>query len=109
MTENWPASTTLSQPATATGALTGFGRAVLQLLEFVASICAVAIGAVLAVVVAAFLLLVGLVGGALMAFAGLAWGARRRVAYARAAAPGRQLIEARRVGHSWVAYGWDRR
>lgn len=83
------------------------GRGLAGMLGLAASACAVAVGAVLAVVFTAFVLVMGLIGGALMAFAGVAWRARRMASFAKAPS-GPQVLEARRVGHSWVAYGWDR-
>jgi hypothetical protein len=95
-------------PLQAPAGPTAVGRGLLQLLELIASACAVVVGAVLAVVFAVSLLLMGLIGGALMAFAGLAWRARRS-AVPVPVASGPQLLQARKVGHSWVAYGWERR
>jgi hypothetical protein len=69
----------------------------------------VALGAVLALVFAASIVVIALVASALLAVAGLAMRARR----ARAMASQNSdptLIEAHNVGgHSWVAYGYDRR
>ena len=71
-----------------------------------ATIAAAAIGAVLAVVFAATVLVIGAMASILIGLTGFALRARRT---ARAHVdPG--LIEARHMGgHSWVAYGWDRR
>ena len=70
-----------------------------------ATLAAAAIGAILAVFFAATMVVITLMGAALVALAGLAARARRT---ARARDP--QFIEARNIGgHSWVAYGWDRR
>ena len=72
----------------------------------VAWLAAATIGAVLAVFFAASVLVVALMTSVLLALSAAALRARRAV---RAPAD-RQLIEARHVGgHSWVAYGWDRR
>jgi hypothetical protein len=67
------------------------------------------VAAVLAVVFAASLVVILVMGAALLVFAVLAARARRALR-----APHRQddsqIIEARHVGgHSWVAYGWDQR
>jgi hypothetical protein len=74
-----------------------------------ATCAAVALGAVLALVFAASIVVIALVASALLAVAGLAMRARR----ARAMASQNNdptLIEAHHVGgHSWVAYGYDRR
>jgi hypothetical protein len=71
-----------------------------------ATIAAAAIGAVLAVIFAATVVVIGAMASLLIGLTGFALRARRT---ARAHAdPG--LIEARHMGgHSWVAYGWDRR
>ncbi|MBA3812849.1 MAG: hypothetical protein H0X27_14605 [Caulobacteraceae bacterium] len=65
---------------------------------------AVAVGAAMAVVFAATLLVITLMASALVALTAAAMRTRRAV---RATVdPG--FIEARQVGgHSWVAYGWD--
>ena len=71
-----------------------------------ATIAAAAIGAILAIVFAATVVVIGAMASILIGLTGFALRARRT---ARAHAdPG--LIEARHMGgHSWVAYGWDRR
>jgi hypothetical protein len=69
-----------------------------------ATICAVVVGAVLAVVFAATFVVIGFMTSALVALSLAAFKARRTV---RASAD-TNVIEARHVGgHSWVAYGWD--
>ena len=71
----------------------------------IATLAALAVGAVLAVFAAATVLVIAVMGTALLTLAGAARRARR-TATARRADP--TLIEARNVGgHSWVAYGWD--
>ena len=62
---------------------------------------AIALAAVLAVVFAATLAVLVLLSSGLFALYALTHAKRRR--------PEGVLIEARRVGHSWVAYGWDQR
>jgi hypothetical protein len=70
-----------------------------------ATVCALGVAAVLAVVFAASLVLIGLMAVALITLGGLAYRARRT---SKPADP--TLLEARNVGgHSWVAYGWDQR
>jgi hypothetical protein len=71
-----------------------------------ATIAAAAIGAVLAIIFAATVVVIGAMASLLIGLTGFALRARRT---ARTSAdPG--LIEARHMGgHSWVAYGWDRR
>ncbi len=74
-----------------------------------ATIAAAALAAVLALVFAASIVVIALVASALLAVAGIALRARRsRMAKAQSNDPG--LIEAHNVGgHSWVAYGYERR
>jgi hypothetical protein len=75
-----------------------------------ATIAAAAIGAVLAVIFAATVVVIGAMASLLIGLTGFAMRTRRsaRAHAHRPADP--TLIEARRVGgHSWVAYGWDRR
>ena len=66
------------------------------------------VATVLALALAASVVVIGLMGGTLLFLASLAMRARR-TAKAKSN-PSPQIIEARHVGgHSWVAYGWDRR
>jgi membrane protein implicated in regulation of membrane protease activity len=73
-----------------------------------ATIAALAIGSVLALVFAATLAVVAVLAVLLLALAALAWRFRqpalRRGPQTGGDAP---VIEAHKVGHSWVAYGWD--
>ena len=79
-------------------------RGVVWFVGGVASLAAVAVGAVLAVVFAATFLVVGLMAVALVGLTVAAFKARRTVR----ASPDADVIEARNIGgHSWVAYGWD--
>jgi len=90
---------------------TGFpgARGLVVLLGAVCTVIAAAVATVLAVALAASVVVIGLMGGALLFLASLAMRARRTVRAANAD-PGPQLLEARHVGgHSWVAYGWERR
>jgi uncharacterized YccA/Bax inhibitor family protein len=74
------------------------------MLSAIASFVAV----ILAVALAAGVVVVAVMGGVLLALASAASRARRTVKVRRAAGP--RIIEARNVGgHSWVAYGWDKR
>jgi hypothetical protein len=69
----------------------------------IATICAAAIAAVLAVVFAASLVVIALMASVLLVFAGLALRARRTMRRTSS-----DIIEARHLGGgSWVAYGWD--
>ena len=76
-----------------------------QLAAGIATAAAVGVGAVLALVFAATVVVIGLMSAALIGLGGVAYRARRA---------GRRredsILEARHVGgHSWVAYGWDQR
>ena len=82
-----------------------FGRGLTHLAGWIASGCAIVVAAGLALIFAASLVVIAVMASALIAFAGFAMRARRPVAVR---ADGRQHLEARRIGHSWVAYGWDR-
>jgi hypothetical protein len=89
------------------------GRSLLAVAGAVCTVIAAAVGTVLAVALAASVLVIAVMGGALLFLASLAMRARRTVrasAVGAKAEPGPQILEARHVGgHSWVAYGWDRR
>jgi Flp pilus assembly protein TadB len=83
-------------------------RSLAALAGAICMVIAAAVATVLAVALAASVVVIGLMGGALLFLASLAMRARRRVE--AKTDPGPQLLEARHVGgHSWVAYGWDRR
>jgi uncharacterized membrane protein YhaH (DUF805 family) len=77
-------------------------RSVAWVGGLLAATAAVTTGAVLAVFTAAAIAVIGLVAAVLVLLTGLALRARRAV---DARHP---VLEARRVGHAWVAYGWDR-
>ncbi|WP_454714966.1 hypothetical protein [Caulobacter segnis] len=71
----------------------------------VATSVAVMVGAVLAVIFAATVVVVGFIGSALFGIAAFALRGRKAKPKAEDG-----LIEARNVGgHSWVAYGWNER
>jgi hypothetical protein len=72
----------------------------------IATLAAVAVGAVLAVFAAAAVAVIALFTGALVFLAGLAFRARRRMSVRAQTAEG--VIEARKVDGAWVAYGWER-
>jgi Flp pilus assembly protein TadB len=91
---------------------TGFpgGRSLVVLAGTICTVIAAAVATVLAVALAASVVVIALIGGALLFIASLAARARRTAKIARAQRQEPQIIEARNVGgHSWVAYGWDRR
>jgi hypothetical protein len=84
------------------------GRSALRGLAWfiggLATISAIVVGAVLAVVFAATFVVIGFMASALLALSLAAFKARRTVQ----ASTETDIIEARNVGgHSWVAYGWD--
>lgn len=91
-------------------ASTGTARkGVLALAGLLAATAAAAVGAVLALVFAATVVVIALMSSVLLALAGFAFKARRTMRAAPVLAS-EDVIDARPVGgHSWVAYGWDRR
>ena len=79
-------------------------RGVAWFIGGIATISAIVVGAVLAVVFAATFVVIGFMTSALVALSLAAFKARRTVR----ASTDTDIIEARNVGgHSWVAYGWD--
>ena len=72
----------------------------------VATLAALTIGAVLAVFTAAAVAVIALCASVLVFFAGFAMRARRKVT-ARTRRDD-DVIEARKVGDTWVTYGWER-
>jgi cobalamin synthase len=81
-----------------------FGRGLVQVAGWIAAGCAVVVAAVLALIFTASLVVIAVMASALIAFTGFAMRARRT-----ARVPTGQYLSARKVGHSWVAYGFDRR
>jgi hypothetical protein len=80
---------------------------VVWLFGLVATLVAMAVGAVLAVVTAAAVAVIAVIAAVLLFFAGLAMRARRTMTRRnRRADDG--IIEARKEGDAWVAYGWER-
>ena len=81
-------------------------RGLAWLVGALAWVAASAVGAVLALLFAATVVVISLMAMVVLALAGAAVRARRSVREAQD--PNR--IEARHIGgHSWVAYGWDGR
>jgi hypothetical protein len=78
----------------------------MRFVGFAVAMVALLIAAVLAVVFAATVVVSAVVASALIALSALALRARRTVRV-RSRAP--EVIDARRVGHTWVAYGWNDR
>ncbi len=86
------------------------GKSLAALAGAVLTVIAVAVATVMAVALAASVVVIALMGGALLFLASLAMRARRTVKAKSKSDPGPQILEARHIGgHSWVAYGWDRR
>jgi len=71
----------------------------------IATALAVTVGALLAVFTAAAVAMIAVVGGVLVFFAGFALRARRAMS-ARRRDDG--VIDAKKVGDTWVAYGWEK-
>ena len=76
------------------------------LAGLVATLVALAVGAVLAVFTAAAVAVIAVCASVLVFFAGLALRARRKVTVRARRAD--DLIEAKKVGDTWVTYGWER-
>jgi len=79
---------------------------ILWLGGLVAAVAALTVGAILAVFTAAAVAVIALFASVLVFFAGLAVRARRRVTVRARRAD--DVIEATKVGETWVAYGWER-
>ncbi|HWE47373.1 MAG TPA: hypothetical protein VG407_15225 [Caulobacteraceae bacterium] len=80
----------------------GLSRFLAWLGGFLAAGLALAVGVLLAVFAAAAMTLIAVVGSVFVFFTGMALRARSRATVRP------QVLEARKVGHAWVAYGWDR-
>ena len=75
----------------------------------VATAVAVTVGAVLAVLTAAAVAMLAVIGGVVLFFAGFALRARRNRQMRQAQkAADEGIIDAQKVGDTWVAYGWER-
>lgn len=72
----------------------------------IATVAALALGALLAVFTAAAVAVIALFASVLIFIAGLAMRARRRATVR--ARRSDDVIEAQKVGDTWVAYGWER-
>lgn len=72
----------------------------------VAAIAALTVGAVLAVFTAAAVAVIAVFASILVFFTGLAVRARRQAAVRARRTD--DVIEAHKVGETWVAYGWER-
>ena len=82
----------------------GMGSAVLRMAGAAAALLALAVAGVLALFFAATIVLMAVIASALIGVTLLAMRARR-TAKVRTGSSG--VIDARRVGHTWVAYGWN--
>lgn len=80
---------------------------ILWLGGVIATVVAMAVGAVLAVFTAVAVAVIALFAAVLVFFAGLALGARRK-AVVRNRRADDDVIEAHKVDGAWVAYGWER-
>ena len=84
-------------------------KSITAVAGLLAATAAAAVGAVLALIFAGAVVVIAMMSTLVLALAGLAFKARRALRPAPVQADD-GVIEARRVGgHSWVAYGWDRR
>ena len=84
----------------------GLMASIVWLGGMIATLAAMAVGAVLAVFTAAAVAVIALFAAVVVFLAGLAMGARRKVT--RRARRSDDVIEARKVDGAWVAYGWER-
>ena len=87
-------------------AANGLVASVMWLGGLVATLAAMTVGAILAVFAAAAVAVIAVFAAVLVFFAGLAVRARRRVTQRARRAD--DVIEARKVDGTWVAYGWER-
>jgi heme/copper-type cytochrome/quinol oxidase subunit 2 len=85
----------------------GLVASVMWVAGLIAAVAAMAVGAVLAVFTAAAVAMIALIAGVVVFFAGLAMRARRNLTPRRRAGDP-DVIEARKVDGTWVAYGWER-
>ena len=79
------------------------GSAMVRMAGAAAALIALAVAGVLALFFAATVVVMAVIASALIGVSMLAMRARR-TAKVRA---GSAVIDARRVGHTWVAYGWN--
>ncbi len=75
----------------------------------IATAVAVTVGAILAILTAAAVATIAIIGGLLVFFAGFALRARRSRQMRKAQkAADEGVIDAQKVGDTWVAYGWEK-
>ncbi len=82
-----------------------FGRSVAAFFGVVTAAVAVMVGAVLALFAAVAVAVLAVVGSVLVFLTGIVL--RSRLRRRTRAGDDPQVLEARKVGHAWVAYGWD--
>jgi glycerol-3-phosphate acyltransferase PlsY len=86
------------------------GKGLAMLAGAICTVIAALVATALAVALAASVVVLAMMGGVLLFLASLAMRARRTAKVRTQADAGPQILEARHMGgHSWVAYGWDRR
>ncbi len=85
---------------------TGVLAPLMWLGGLIATVAALTVGALLAVFTAAAVAVIAICASILVFFAGLAVRARRRVTVRARRTD--DVIDARKVGDTWVAYGWER-
>ena len=81
-------------------------RAIAGVIGLITTAAAVVIGAVLALFAAVAVAILAVVGSVLVFLTGLFLRSRIRRQRTREG-DDPQVLEARKVGHAWVAYGWD--
>ena len=86
----------------------GLMGSVMWLGGMIAAGIAVTIGALLAIFTAAAVAVIAVVAGVVMFLTGFALRARRSARARTAAAGPDGVIEAEKVGDTWVAHGWER-
>lgn len=85
----------------------GLVASVMWLGGLVAAAAALAVGVLLAIFTAAAVAVIAVIAGVLVFLAGLALRARRNMILRRRSTDP-DVIEAQKVGDTWVAYGWER-
>ena len=80
------------------------GSAMVRMAGAAAALLGLAVAGVLALFFAATIVVMAVVASALIGVTMLVMRARRTT---RVRAAGGGIIDARRVGHTWVAYGWN--
>ncbi|WP_292070171.1 hypothetical protein [Brevundimonas sp. UBA7534] len=85
----------------------GLVASVMWLGGVIAGVAAMAVGAILAVFTAAAVAVIAVIAGVLVFLAGLALRARRNMILRRRSTDP-EVIDAQKVGDTWVAYGWER-